>query len=437
MLSDFSEKIQSLFKKFRGYGKLTEKEINEICRDIRLLFLESDIALSATKKIVEEIKNRLSTLEFTTETSPGTLVSNIVREELINLLGKPGGIDFSEKPTLVMMVGIQGSGKTTTSAKIANYFATKENKKPLLVGADVRRPAAQLQLEKLSQQIKVPFFTDKDPFLACEGALNLARSKGYDLIIVDTAGRTHVDEELLDELKALNERFHPKNNILVIDSMMGQEATKVAKAFFETIPLTGAILTKFDGDARGGAAFSLREVTGVPLIFLGVGEKIQNLEKFDPVRVVNRIVGMGDIEGLIEKVSDIKIDTSKKPPEEIEKWNFDTFLESMRQIRKMGPLEELLSMIPGFSSIKQMKDMIPDEKQMKRIEAVMLSMTPKERKKPEIIDASRKRRIAKGSGTSIQEVNQLLKQYEMFKKMFKSKNLKKGIKLPNFPIGRI
>jgi signal recognition particle subunit SRP54 len=437
MLSDFSEKIQGLFKKFRGYGKLTDKEINEICRDIRLVFLESDIALSAAKKVVEQIKTRLNGLEFTTETSPGTLVANVVREELVNLLGKSGNIDFSDKPSVIMMVGIQGSGKTTTSAKIANYFATKENKKPILVGADVRRPAAQLQLEKLSQSIKVPFFTDKDPFLAFEGALKLAKANGNDLVIIDTAGRTHVDEDLLNELKLLNDRFQPKNIILVIDSMMGQEATKVAKSFFETIPLTGAILTKFDGDARGGAAFSLREVTGVPLVFLGIGEKIQNLEKFDPTRVVNRIIGMGDIEGLMEKVSDIKIDINKKPPQEIEKWNFDTFLDSLRQVRKMGPLEDLLSMIPGFSNIKQMKDMVPDEKQMKRIEAVMLSMTAKERKKPEIIDASRKRRISKGSGTTIQEVNQLLKQYEMFKKMFKSKNLKKGMKLPNFPVGRI
>jgi signal recognition particle subunit SRP54 len=433
MLSDFSEKIQGLFKKFRGYGKLTDKEINEICRDIRLVFLESDIALSAAKKVVEQIKTRLNGLEFTTETSPGTLVANVVREELVNLLGKSGNIDFSDKPSVIMMVGIQGSGKTTTSAKIANYFATKENKKPILVGADVRRPAAQLQLEKLSQSIKVPFFTDKDPFLAFEGALKLAKANGNDLVIIDTAGRTHVDEDLLNELKLLNDRFQPKNIILVIDSMMGQEATKVAKSFFETIPLTGAILTKFDGDARGGAAFSLREVTGVPLVFLGIGEKIQNLEKFDPTRVVNRIIGMGDIEGLMEKVSDIKIDINKKPPQEIEKWNFDTFLDSLRQVRKMGPLEDLLSMIPGFSNIKQMKDMVPDEKQMKRIEAVMLSMTAKERKKPEIIDASRKRRISKGSGTTIQEVNQLLKQYEMFK----TKNLKKGMKLPNFPVGRI
>ena len=425
-----SEKLSAAFKKLRSKGKLSESDLKDAMREVRLALLEADVNYKVAKDFTNSVIEKSIGANVLESLTPAQMVIKIVRDELTELMG---GSDerlntASKIPTVIMMCGLQGSGKTTHSAKLANMLKTQGHR-PMLVACDIYRPAAIDQLKVLGAKIGVPVFEKgtQKPELTAKEAVAHARDHGNDFIILDTAGRLHIDTELMDELKRICKTVEVNEILLVVDSMVGQDAVNIAKTFNETLEITGVKLTKLDGDTRGGAALSVKAVTGKPIKFIGTGEKIGDLEKFYPDRMASRILGMGDVLSLIERVEnqiDEKqaLEAAKKL--EDNKFDLNDLLEQFRSIKKMGNLKQLLAMIPGVG--KQLKDVDIDDNQLQKIEAIITSMTNKERTKPEIINASRKKRIAAGCGQSVEAVNRLLKQYESMKKMFKQMNSKGG-----------
>lgn len=424
IFESLADKLQDTIGKLRGKGKVTEQDVDEAMREVKLALLEADVNFKVVKSFVKKVKERSLGSDVMESLTPGQQVIKIVMEELSALMGDSAEkIDFSKNPTVILMTGLQGAGKTTTTAKLARLLK-KKNKRPLLVACDVYRPAAIKQLEVLASQIQVPVFaqgTDADPVEIARNGIDHARANGNDVVMIDTAGRLHIDEELMDEIKGIKEATEPTEILLVLDAMTGQDAVKVAQAFDDALTITGVVLTKLDGDARGGAALSIRSVTDVPIKFIALGEKMDALEVFHPDRMAKRILGMGDVVGLIEKAEEFVDEKKAKELEEklrSQTFTFDDFLDQMQQMRNLGPLEDLLGMIPGMNN-KALKNMKIDEKEFARVEAIIRSMTKKERTHPEIIDSSRKKRIAKGSGTDVRQVNGLLKQFKELRKMMK------------------
>ncbi|CAC9924765.1 signal recognition particle protein [Aedoeadaptatus nemausensis] len=424
IFESLADKLQGTIGKLRGKGKVTEQDVDEAMREVKLALLEADVNFRVVKKFVKRVKERSLGSDVMESLTPGQQVIKIVMEELSALMGDDAKkIDFSKNPTVILMAGLQGAGKTTTTAKLARLLK-KQNKRPLLVACDVYRPAAIKQLEVLASQIDVPVYTegtDVDPVEIATNSLRHAKAKGNDVVIIDTAGRLHVDEALMDEIKGIKEATDPTEVLLVLDAMTGQDAVQVAQSFHDAVSITGVVLTKLDGDARGGAALSIRSVTDVPIKFIALGEKLDALEVFHPDRMAKRILGMGDVVGLIEKAEEFVDEKKAKELEEkirSQTFTFDDFLDQMQQMRKLGPLEDLLGMLPGMNN-KALKNMKIDEKEFARVEAIIQSMTKKERTHPEIIDSSRRKRIAQGSGTDVRQVNALLKQFKDLKKMMK------------------
>ena len=425
MFDSLSDKLTNAFKKFKNKGKLTEADVKEGMREIKLALLEADVNFKVVREFVKTVSERAVGSEVLESLVPAQQIVKIVNDELVNLMGTTQAkLDISPKPpTIVMMVGLQGSGKTTHSAKLAGMYK-KQGKRPLLVACDVYRPAAIKQLEVVGAQLDIPVFSMGDqvsPVEIAKAALVHADKHGHDMIFLDTAGRLHVDEELMAELSSIKDAVNPTEILLVIDSMLGQDAVNVASSFNDLLDITGVILTKLDGDTRGGAALSVRHVTGKPIKFVGMGEKLDQIEPFYPDRMASRILGMGDVLSLIEKAQQ-NIDDKKM--EEMERklressFDLNDFLEQFRQVKEMGSIEQLVGMLPGVKP-GALKDAQIDEKALGRTEAIILAMTKKEREKPDIINASRKKRIAAGSGTSVEEVNRLLRQFEQMNKMFK------------------
>ncbi|MGI5949768.1 signal recognition particle protein [Peptoniphilus sp.] len=436
-----SDKLQSTLSKLTGKGKLTEKDIDAAMREVKLALLEADVNFKVVKSFVKTVKERALGKEVMESLTPGQQVIKIVNEELTNLMGTSEvKIDFSRKPTIIMMCGLQGAGKTTTSGKIANKLK-KDGKRPLLVACDVYRPAAIKQLQVVGESVGVPVFAMGDkisPVDISKAAVEHAKKNGNDVIIIDTAGRLHVDENLMEELQNINDEVSPSEILLVLDSMTGQDAVNVAEAFDKTLKLTGVVLTKLDGDARGGAALSIRAVTDVPIKFIASGEKMDNIEVFHPDRMASRILGMGDVLSLIEKAQNaVDVEKAKELEEKLrnQTFTFEDFLDQMQQMKNMGPLEDIIGMIPGVNN-KMLKNINIPDNEFAKVEAIILSMTKKERVKPDIIDASRRKRIAEGSGTTPSEVNKLIKQFKEMRKMMKqfgnmSKKMgKKRFKMP-------
>lgn len=430
-----SEKLQNLMRKIKGQARITEKDVKEMMREVKLALLEADVSFKVVKEFINSVSERAVGSEVLESLTPGQQVVKIVHEELIKLMGTtPARITFSPAPpTVYMMVGLQGSGKTTTSGKLAN-FLRKEGKKPLLVACDVYRPAAVKQLQVVGSQLNIPVFemgTGNDPVDIAKKAVAHAKSMQFDVVIIDTAGRLHVDAELMEELKRIKQNVKPHEILLVVDAMTGQDAVNVAGSFNEQLGIDGIILTKLDGDTRGGAALSTKAVTGKPIKFAGMGEKLNDLEPFYPDRMASRILGMGDVLSLIEKAQEA---FDEKKAMELEKkmrsqqFTLEDFLDQMQQLKKMGPLNQVLGMLPGIDA-KALKGVDMDEKQMERTLAIIRSMTPQERSNPNILNASRRQRIAKGSGTSVTDVNRLLKQFEDVQKMIKAFQGKKGNRL--------
>ncbi|MBM7854376.1 signal recognition particle subunit SRP54 [Desulfohalotomaculum tongense] len=441
MFQNLSERLQETFKKLKGKGHLTEADVNEAMREVRVALLEADVNYKVVKEFVKRVKEKAVGQDIFSSLTPGQQVVKIVRDELIELLGGvQSKINLAPTPpTIVMLVGLQGSGKTTTCGKLANLMR-KHGRRPLLVAADVYRPAAIKQLEVLGKQLDIPVFSmgQQNPVEIAQKAVESANKNGQDLVIIDTAGRLHINEELMAELVAIKQEVSPHEILLVVDAMTGQDAVNVAESFNQRLGLDGVVMTKLDGDTRGGAALSVRKVTGTPIKFIGMGEKMDALEPFHPDRMANRILGMGDVLTLIEKAqASINEEEAQKLRKKLKTADFtlEDFLHQLQQVKKMGPLDQLLGMIPGMSKIKNLKDQI-DEKELVYVEAIIQSMTPYERRHPEKINGSRRKRIAKGSGTKVQDVNRLLKQFEQTRKMFKQlsdmKKGKKKLKLP-FP----
>jgi len=425
MFESLTQKIQGIFDKVRRRGKLSEADINEILREIRIVLLEADVNYKVVKDFLAKVKDKALQETVLKSISPSEQVLKILYEELTELLGRESKVD-KHVPSVIMLVGLQGSGKTTTGGKLSVYYKKKQGR-PLLVACDTRRPAAVHQLEWIGNSINVPVYKEEtDPISIAEHAIKFGREKVYSPVILDTSGRLHIDDELMTELKETYQRVHPDEVFLVVDAMTGQDAVNIGESFAKFIPVTGIILTKMDGDARGGAALSMRAVTGVPIVFVGTGEKSDALEPFYPDRIAMRILGMGDIKTLVEKVESAAL--REKEVKSIEKFDMNDFMEQLREIKNMGPLDQLVSLIPGMSKVTANMPVSVDEKRLKRIEAIISSMTKKERENPHTIDASRKKRIAKGSGATVQEVNQLLKQYEQIKEMIRqvSRMEKKG-----------
>ena len=420
---NLSEKISAAFKRLRSKGKLTESDVKTSMREIRLALLEADVNYKVAKEFTNKVTERAIGSQVMESLTPAQMVIKIVNEELIELMGVgKNQISFSSKPpTVILLCGLQGSGKTTHAAKLALKFK-KQGHMPLLVACDVYRPAAIKQLQVLAEQIKVNVFEmgNINPLEISKNAISFAKDHGNDIVIIDTAGRLHVDEELMNELKELKENLNPQEILLVVDAMTGQDAVTVAKSFNDLLDITGVILTKLDGDARGGAALSVKSVTGKPIKFIGVGEKLENLEEFHPDRMASRILGMGDVLTLIENAAE-KFDQKEveRLSSKIQKNSFDLndLKDQMLQMKKMGSLKSILTKLPGME--RQLKNVDIDDKIMDRTCSIILSMTPKERSKPEIINPSRKRRIANGSGVKVEEVNKLLKQFEQMKKVMK------------------
>ncbi len=436
MLEALSEKLESIFKKLRSRGILKEEDIDAALKEVRLALLEADVNFKVVKDFIEKVKTKAVGKEVLESLTPGQQVVKIVHGELCELLGGTGArIHLSPNPpTIIMMVGLHGSGKTTTSAKLARLFK-KEGRRPMLVAADLQRPAAIDQLITLGKQIDVPVFYSKDrkdPVVLCEEAVRKAKLDAQDILILDTAGRLHIDESLMKELLEIRKRANPKETVFVADAMTGQDAVTIARSFNEQLGIDGIILTKMDGDARGGAALSIRFITGKPIKFIGTGEKIDMLEAFHPERMASRILGMGDVLSFIEQAEqayDRK--EAEKLQEKIlsESFTFEDLKEQLKKIRGMGPIENLLSMIPGLGKVKNVS---VDEKEFTKIEAIINSMTSEERRNHSIINGSRRRRIAVGSGTTVTDVNRVVKQYVEMKKMLKMFKGKKGMSLPKF-----
>jgi signal recognition particle subunit SRP54 len=429
MFESLSDRLESVFKKLRGHGKLTEDNIEEGLKDVRLALLEADVHYRVVKSFIEQVRSRALGQEVLGSLTPGQQVIKIVYEQLTELMGtRHEGLKLSgSPPAAVMLVGLQGSGKTTTAGKLAIQLR-KSGRRPFLVPADVYRPAAIDQLQKIADQVGVPAFastTDQDPVQICLDAKTAAFQKGCDTLIIDTAGRLHIDEALMDELDRIKASIRPGDILLVADSMTGQDAVNIAKSFNDRLDLSGVVLTKMDGDARGGAALSIRSITGKPIMFAGVGEKLSALEPFHPDRVASTILGMGDVLSLIEKAQET-IDQKKalELQKKLRKSQFtlEDFRDQLVQVRKMGSLSDILKMIPGMGKIKEVKNLEIDDREFVRIEAIINSMTPQERRQHGIINGSRRRRIAAGSGTRIQDVNGLLKNYTQMLKMLKKFN---------------
>ncbi|HTS48560.1 MAG TPA: signal recognition particle protein [Bryobacteraceae bacterium] len=428
MFDNLSDKLQRVFKNLRGEGKLSAENMEAALREIRVALLEADVHFRVVKQFIENIKEKAMGQEVLTALSPTQQVVKIVRDEMVRTLGSHTSKlrTANEPPTNILIVGLQGSGKTTTTGKLSRWLS-KNGHSPLMVSVDVYRPAARQQLNVISRDIKLPIYEgtpeETKPIELARSALREARQTGRDTLLVDTAGRLHIDDQLMQELQELKELLAPTEVLFVADAMTGQDAVKSADEFHKRLGITGVILTKMDGDARGGAALSIRSITGQPLKFVGVGEKFDALEPFHPDRVAQRILGMGDMLSLIEKVEETM---DQKKTEEMQRklleneFTLEDFRDQLRQIRKLGPLESLLGMMPNLGPIKQLKDVKVDENEITRVVAIIDSMTSKERANHMIINGARRRRIAKGSGTSVQEVNALLKQYAQARKMMKS-----------------
>ncbi len=429
MFDNLSERLNAVFKKLKGQGKLTEKNIEEGLREVRMALLEADAHYRVVKNLIAEIRERAVGGEVLSSLTPGQQVIKIVNDELTDLMGSEHvELDLSgSQPASVMLVGLQGSGKTTTAGKLA-LFLRKQGRKPYLVPVDVYRPAAIEQLTKLAGELSMPVYpsgTDMDPAEISRKAVEAAKSEGCDVLILDTAGRLHVDEALMAELSNIKSRLHPSDILLVADAMTGQDAVNIAQSFDNELDIGGVVLTKMDGDARGGAALSIKAITGKPIKFIGVGEKSNALEPFHPDRMASRILGMGDMLSFIEKAQDA---VDEKKAAELEKklrkseFTLEDFRDQMAQIRKMGSLADLVKMIPGAGKSKQLKNLEIDDRELIKIEAIINSMTRQERRQHNIINGSRRKRIAKGSGTSVQDVNKLLKNYSYVLKMLKKMN---------------
>jgi len=424
MFESLGDRLQNAIHKIKGYGKITEDNISDMMREIRLALLEADVNYQVVKEFTNSVKEKALGEEVISSINPGDLFVKIVKDELTELLGgesKP--LNLNGNPATLMLVGLQGSGKTTSIAKLANFLRKKHAKKPLLVACDVYRPAAIDQLKTLGKQLNIEVYDEgkNDPVEISKNAIKYAKENKYDYVLIDTAGRLHVDETLMDELENIRTSINPDEILLVIDSMMGQDAINVITGFNDKLPLTGVVLTKLDGDTRGGVALSVRHLTNVPIKFIGVSEKLDGLDSFDPERMAGRILGMGDIISLVEKATEaIDEKEAEKTAKRMQDGKFDLedFLSTMKQVRKLGPLENLIKLIPGAKKMGLSNIQI-DPKDMAHVEAIILSMTPKERRNPDIIKASRKTRIAAGSGRSVQEVNKLLQQFDQMKKMMK------------------
>ena len=434
MFESLGERLQNAVDKIKGYGKITEDNISDVVREIRLALLEADVNYKVVKEFVNNVKEKALGEEVKKSLKPGEVFVKILKDELVELLGgEKKDLNLNGNPATLMLVGLQGTGKTTMIGKLGLMLRKKHHRKPLLVACDVYRPAAIDQLKQLGKELNIEVYTEGkgNPVEISNNAIKYAKENGFDYVLVDTAGRLHIDEELMGELKNINENIQPHEILLVVDSMTGQDAINVIEGFNNMLPLTGAILTKLDGDTRGGAALSIRHLTNVPIKFVGVSEKMDGIEEFYPERMATRILGMGDLMTMIEKAEEVidqdeALETAKK----MQKGNFDLedFLSQLKQIKKLGPLENLIKMIPGASKMG-LNNVKVDPKDMAHIEAIILSMTPYERKHPEVLKASRKIRIAKGSGRSVEEVNRLLKQFDQMKQMMKQ--LKNGnFKMP-------
>ncbi|BBB31931.1 signal recognition particle subunit SRP54 [Thermotomaculum hydrothermale] len=441
MFDQLTDKLNNAFRKIKGVARITERNIEEPLREIRMALLEADVNYKIVKQFTESIKQKALGVEVSKALNPGQQFIKIVHDELVKVLGEKAE-DLKLEPTktnVIMMVGLQGSGKTTSSGKLAAYLK-KQGFFPLLVPADVYRPAAIEQLKVVGKAVNVPVFDigeDRNPVSIAKKAVKEAKDKGFNVVIIDTAGRLHIDEELMKELKDIEKEVNPDEILFTVDSMTGQDAVKSAAAFDKELPLTGVVLTKLDGDARGGAALSVKFVTGKPIKFVGVGEKYTDFEKFHPDRMASRILGMGDVMSLIEKAEEV---VDKKKAEELQKkikkdqFTLEDFRDQLLQLTKMGSMEKILGMIPGMANIKNASKMM-DDKKVKHLVAIINSMTPQERRNHQIINGKRRKRIARGSGRPVQEVNQLLKQFVQMKKMMKQlsnpsflgkmKNLKK------------
>ena len=422
MFQNLADKLSNAFKRFKNKGKLTEADVKEGMREIKLALLEADVSFKVVKDFIKKVTERAVGSQVLESLMPGQQVVKIVHEELIELMcNTQSKLEIASKPpTVVMMVGLQGAGKTTHSGKIAGLYK-KQGKNPLLVACDVYRPAAIKQLQIVGSQLNIPVFADeksKNPVSIAKSALDYAKKNGHDMVFIDTAGRLHVDEVLMKELQDIKKVTDPTEILLVVDAMLGQDAVNVAESFNGMLDITGVVLTKLDGDTRGGAALSVRYVTGKPIKFVGTGEKLDTIEPFYPDRMASRILGMGDVLTLIEKAEEAY---DKKQAEELEKkmrentFTLTDYLEQMAQLKKMGSLESVMAMVPGMGG----KDVNIDENMLVRTEAIILSMTRKERENPDIINSSRKKRIAKGSGTTVEEINRLLKQFDQMKKLMK------------------
>jgi signal recognition particle subunit SRP54 len=425
MFESLSDRLQQVFSRLGAKGRLGEDDVDEALKEVRRALLEADVNFKVVKDFVARVRERAVGEEITRSLTPAQMVVKIVNDELIHLLGdEPVPLAESRPgPTVILLVGLQGAGKTTTAAKLA-LTLRKKQKNPMMVAADVYRPAAITQLETLGRQLQIPVYSEgttaRPPDIA-RNALAFARQHNHQVVIVDTAGRLQIDEALMAELQEIKAAVNPVETLLIVDSMIGQESVRVAEEFNRQVPLTGFIMTKIDGDARGGAALSIRQVTGVPIKFLGAGEKTDALEPFHPDRLASRILGMGDVLSLIERAEEvIDKDDAKRMEKKLRKGSFDfeDFLNSMRQMRKLGPLQQILGMIPGMSQLGKIDEMI-DERDLKRVEAIILSMTPDERRDPDLIKGRRKERIARGSGTVIEDVNDLITQFRSMQKMMK------------------
>ena len=449
MFESLSTRIQDAFQSLRGEVRLTEDHVEAALREIRLALLEADVNFKVVKAFIDRVRDRAMDQTVLKSLTPGQQVIRIVRDELLALFGDAeGGLrKDAPSPRVVLLLGLQGSGKTTTSGKLGLWLK-KQGRHPLMVSTDVRRPAAIAQLSVVGGQADVAVFAPEtmDPVERASGALAEARNKGFDTVIVDTAGRLHIDDDLMDELQAIKDAVRPSDLLYVADAMTGQDAIKSAGEFNRRVGVTGVVLTKLDGDARGGAALSVVSVVGVPIAFVGSGERLEDLELFHPDRIVSRMLGMGDVLSLIEKAEQaIDQDEAEQLEEKLRKnaFTLDDFRKQLKTIRKMGPLESVLGMIPGMSGLKQAAENRPDEKQLGRVEAIISSMTPAERNNDKIINGSRRKRIANGSGTSVEDVNRLLKQFNEMKRVLQmigqgglpAMKGMKGMKLPQMPQG--
>ncbi len=434
MFESLGERLQNAIKKIKGYGKITEENISDVTREIRLALLEADVNYKVVKEFIEDVKTKALGEEVKASLNPGEVFVKILKDELVELLGgDKEDLKINGNPTVLMLVGLQGSGKTTTIGKLANLLRKKYKKKPLLVACDIYRPAAIDQLKQLGKELNIEVYEEgkNNPVETSKNAIKYAKENNYDYVLIDTAGRLHIDEVLMNELKNIEDSVKPDEILLVLDSMIGQDAINVINGFNEKLNLTGAILTKLDGDTKGGVALSVRHLTHIPIKFIGTSEKLDGLEEFYPDRMASRILDMGDLMSMVEKAESI---IDEKEAEELAKkmkkgkFDLEDFLKQMNQIKKLGPLENLLKLMPGANKMG-LNNVQINPKDLAHVEAIILSMTPYERRHPEVLKASRKMRIAKGSGRSVEEVNRLLKQFEQMKEMMK--RLQNGnMKLP-------